>query len=110
MGAVYATLVATYIGVIPSIILINRVLKTNLFSYLPVKLYLATTILSVLTSLILYQGAYEFLSLSKLWCFPISIIFYIVILTTINTVFKIFDLDSLVNLVKVKIENIAAER
>ena len=81
IGAVYATIIASYATVFIPIFLINKKLSTNLFSYFPIKDFLKTLIISMFILLPFYF-TFKKILIGK-WVFaivPIAVIYY---LTTI---------------------------
>ncbi len=106
MGAVYATVITAYLGVIIPIYLINRKLKTTFFKYFPLKEYSFILIISLISSLMIYFFVFKLLSLSNEWSIILSIFYYIVILITCNSFMTIFSTEKINHLIREKLRKI----
>ncbi len=79
MGAVYSTLIASYITVVIPIIFINKRLNTNLFSYFPVTHIFKIILVSLLVAAPFYILAENLVVLDskKYYVIPVSVIYYL---------------------------------
>ncbi|WP_299108168.1 polysaccharide biosynthesis C-terminal domain-containing protein [uncultured Winogradskyella sp.] len=89
IGAVIATLIASYTTVIIPILFINRRLSTNLFSYFPIIQILKVIIVSTLVALPFYFIAKDLFIADekKYYIVPLSIFYYLIILIILERKF-----------------------
>jgi O-antigen/teichoic acid export membrane protein len=89
IGAVIATLIASYTTVIIPILFINRRLSTNLYSYFPIIQILKVIIVSTLVALPFYFIAKDLFIADekKYYIVPLSIFYYLIILIILEPKF-----------------------
>ena len=86
IGAAIATTLLNYLGAIPLILMINKRLNSNFFSYFPYKIYFTTLFLSIFICGILYFLFHDYLD--KLYVvILLSVFFYILIIAILLKIF-----------------------
>tara|TARA_B110000902_G_scaffold104878_1_gene123924 strand:+ start:6483 stop:7952 length:1470 start_codon:yes stop_codon:yes gene_type:complete len=100
IGAVYATVITGYVGVILPLYLINKTLKCKFLDYFPLKEYVFILIISFLIASPIYYFVFIKNDFPAVAVFPISFAFYITILLLTNRVFKIFSYIEIKNKVQ----------
>lgn len=87
MGAIYATLLASYLTVTIPVLFIKNRLNTKLRSLFPFKYYLKTMVISITIAWAFYQlsNSLEEIIDSRILVIPLSIVYYIVILMIIDS-------------------------
>ncbi|OEK06091.1 hypothetical protein A8C32_18850 [Flavivirga aquatica] len=103
MGAVYATIITGYLGIILPIYLINKKLKTKFLNYFPLKEYAFIVLTSILVAYIMYFIAFKILMLSGVWSLFMAGFYYFIILLFSNKLFKVFEMKNLFENLRSKI-------
>ena len=100
IGAVYATVITGYVGVILPLYLINKTLKCKFLDYFPLKEYVFIIIISFLIASPIYYFVFIKNDFPAVAVFPISFAFYVTILLLTNRVFKMFSYIEIKNKVQ----------
>ena len=101
IGAVYATLLSTYLGYIFPIYLMWKNLNSNFFSYFPIFHYLKIVIASIIFSLLFYSIYYSF-DFAKVYSIVFSFAYYLIVLFIVNRLFGLNLLGKKFNIINVK--------